>query len=310
MKIIKLKVSLTKQGIPVIQHARRYQWRTMRYTIFLLLALFVLGPTAGCTKGDRSDSDRYVVLSPETAEILCAMGLEERIVGITAECNYPLSLATKPVVGNFGALDREKVISLNPTIIFSSALEQEAIAKEFTKLGLRVESSYPANLEDLLLGVSHLGELTGSIESAIVLADSLKREIEMIRANNMSKRRPKVYLEIYRDPLMSVSDQSFVGQLIETAGGDNVFSTLERDYSRVDPERIVTAAPDIIICYSQDTLESIKSRKGWQNIPALKNNRIYFESDINPDLIQRAGPRVIEGMKALAAIFDNWRMGN
>lgn len=282
----------------------------MRYRFIPLLALIVLGLLTACTKSDRTSSDRYVVLSPETAEILCAMGLEGRIVGITAECDYPPSLSSKSLVGNFGALDREKVISLDPTIIFSSALEQEAIAQEFTKLGFRVESSYPSNLEELLQGIRQLGELTGTIEPAKALADSLSIQIEDIRQLSKGKSRPKVYLEIYRDPLMSVSDQSFVGQLIETAGGDNVFSTLERDYSRVDPERIVLAAPDIMICYSQDSLYSIKSRKGWQNIPAIKNNRIYFEKDIDPDLIQRAGPRVIEGMKVLAAIFEQWRAQN
>ncbi|MCB5269350.1 MAG: ABC transporter substrate-binding protein, partial [Candidatus Cloacimonadaceae bacterium] len=116
-----------------------------------------------------------------------------------------------------------------------------------------------------------------------------------------------VYLEIYRDPLMSVSDKSFVGELIEIAGGNNVFDTLERDYSRVNPETVIAAKPDIMICFSQDNLPNILSRKGWQVIPALQDSMIFFEDSIDPDLIQRAGPRIIEGIMALEKIYEHWR---
>ena len=106
---------------------------------------------------------------------------------------------------------------------------------------------------------------------------------------------------------MSVSDKSFVGELIELAGGDNVFDTLERDYSRVKAEQVIQANPDIMICYSHDTMENILARKGFSRIPAIRTRSIYFEEDINPDLIQRAGPRSIQGIRELARIFEEWR---
>ncbi|MDD4309973.1 MAG: ABC transporter substrate-binding protein, partial [Candidatus Cloacimonetes bacterium] len=81
------------------------------------------------------------------------------------------------------------------------------------------------------------------------------------------------------------------------------FPTLERDYARVNSEAVIAANPEIMICYSQDTLSNILSRKGWQNIPAIKNKRIYFETEINPDLIQRATPRSLEGIQQLQKLF-------
>ncbi|MCK9331976.1 MAG: ABC transporter substrate-binding protein, partial [Candidatus Cloacimonetes bacterium] len=122
------------------------------------------------------------------------------------------------------------------------------------------------------------------------------------------KRRPTVYLEIYRDPLMSVADDSFVGELIELAGGNNAFDRLERDYSRVKAEAIIQANPDIMICYSHDSLQNVLNRKGWARIPAIAQKNIYFEKDIDPDLIQRAGPRILEGLRQLDEIFENWRL--
>lgn len=271
------------------------------YTLFLLLILML----QSCSNSSKTEVARYVVLSPEVAEILCAIGAADQIVGITEECTYPSDLAGKQIVGKFGALDREQIIALKPSIIFSSALEQEAIAAEFTKLGYRVESFYPESIDDLLIGIRHLGLITDHGEAAASLADSLSTFISGMK-HTTPQIRPKIYLEIYRDPLMSVADSSFVGQLIETAGGDNIFSSLERDYARIKTEAVIQEAPDIMICYSQDSLESILNRKGWQDIPAIKNKRIYFDQDISPDLIQRAGPRIIQGLQRLREIIMQW----
>jgi len=170
-----------------------------------------------------------------------------------------------------------------------------------------VEVIYPKGINEMLSDIERIGTLIRKKEEAVKLVNYLKEEIEKIKANAQGKLRPKVYLEIYRNPLMSVSDSSFIGELIELAGGDNIFSTLERDYARINPEAVIAAKPDIMICYSQDTLKNIINRKGWQNIPAIQKRRIYFEKDINPDLLQRATPRCIEGMKELAKIFAEWR---
>jgi iron complex transport system substrate-binding protein len=124
-----------------------------------------------------------------------------------------------------------------------------------------------------------------------------------MRTATIGKPRPKVYLEINLEPLMSVSDQSFVGELIELAGGDNIFTTLERDYSRIKAESVIKAKPEIMICYSQDTMDNIRKRLGWKDIPAIKNQLIYFEKDLNPDWLLRAGPRCLLGIMRLQEIL-------
>lgn len=256
-----------------------------------------------CKKNVKKQPSGYVVLSPEVAEILCAMGAQEDIVAVTQECDYPTSLADKPKVGNFSAIDKEAIIALNPAIIFASALEQEGSAAELKKLGYRVEVIYPKSLKALNEEIIRLGEITGRINQAKNLVVQLEADLAHLKSMVAGKPHPKVYLEIYRDPLMSVSDASFVGELIEAAGGDNIFPTLERDYARVNPEAVINAKPDIMICFSKDTLSSIRKRKGWQDIPAIRNKQIYFEADINPDLIQRATPRSMNGIRKLQKLF-------
>lgn len=295
----KLPKSTSRIGYNLARH-----FSALLYPARFLFCCLLLGTILmSCKTADRSAEPRYVVLSPEVAEILAAIGGTDRIVGITDECTYPQDLKSITSVGKFGALNKEKIYSLKPSIIFSTGLEQDAIASEFGKLGYQVVTIYPKSVAGMISEIRRIGDITGLQAGAKALADSMQDAIQTARQINNGAARPKVYIEIYRDPLMSVSDQSFVGELIETAGGDNIFGTLERDYARVKPEDVVAANPDIIICYSQDTLSNMLSRKGWQRIPAIRNRRVYFESDINPDLIQRAGPRSILGIKRLQQIF-------
>lgn len=279
----------------------------MRFAQKLLIPLMLFALLLSCKQKVPMSSGKYVVLSPEVAEIIAALGAADEIVGLTRECSFPPELQEKEIVGDFGAINTEKVLQLSPRIVFSSALEQESIALNLEKLGITVHRSYPQTMSEMLKEIEKIGAIIGRENEAAALKDSLIYAIENIRQNTQNLKKPKVYLEIYRDPLMSVSDKSFVGELIELAGGDNVFDTLERDYSRVKAEQVIQANPDIMICYSHDTMENILARKGFSRIPAIRTRSIYFEEDINPDLIQRAGPRSIQGIRELARIFEEWR---
>ncbi len=280
--------------------------RISAIVLTLAAALFLLS----CRAKEKGQPHGFVVLSPEVAEMICALGAESEICGITEECNYPQSLSSKKIVGNFSAINREAIMALNPAMVFCSSLEQESIALELSKLGLQVEVVYPTGISELLSEITRLGKLIDREKEAKKLISDMNSSLAEIKQSAAGQTHPKVYLEIYRNPLMSVSDKSFVGELLETAGADNIFPTLERDYARVNPETVIKANPDIIICYSQDSLPNILSRKGWQDIPAIRTRTVYFEQDINPDLLQRATPRCIEGMKQLQDIFAQWRKKN
>ena len=274
-------------------------------TIGLLLFVTLLSMSA-CKTRKPGGERRYVVLSPEVAEIMAALDLGQDIVGLTDECTYPPEFQSIPKIGKFGMIRKETVLKLEPEIVFTSGLEQDAITNELKKLNLQVVSVYPRSIEDMYAAILSIGDVTGRQARARTLVSELKASIKATTDKTASMIKPKVYIEINRDPLMSVSDQSFVGQLIEAAGGDNIFPTLERDYARVKAEDVIKAAPDIIICYSQDSLSNLIARKGWQEIPAIKNGVIYTEKNIDPDLVQRAGPRARLGIKLLNDLFLAW----
>lgn len=284
--------------------ACRFSSGLKTFTIIVSIAFLLL--ISSCKPKETHDLDRYVVLSPEIAEIMAGLNLTDRIVGLTEECDYPAEFASIPKVGKFGTVRKEAMLKLEPSIVFAAGLEQESIAEELQKLNIKVVSVYPHSLEDMYAAIINIGAITGRKQRAKTMVEELKAAVTATQKKADKLIKPKVYIEINRDPLMSVSDQSFVGSIIEIAGGDNIFPTLERDYARVKAEDVIKAAPDIIICYSQDSMSNIIKRKGWQDIPAIKNGYIYTEKHINPDLIQRAGPRIHLGIKSLYELFLAW----
>lgn len=280
----------------------------VRHSLLLLLvfSLLIILLLSSCTAKKPGQEKRYAVLSPEVAEIMAALGLKDDIVGLTEECTYPPDFASIPKIGKFGMVRVEEVLKLEPEIVFTSGLEQDAISGELQKLNIKVVSIYPHSFDDMYAGITTIGEITNRQGRAQTLVSELKAAIKKTTDKTQNMIKPRVYFEINRDPLMSASDESFVGKVIAAAGGTNIFPTLERDYARVKSEDVITAAPDIIICFSQDSVSSIVRRKGWQNVPAIKNGAIYTDHDINPDLIQRAGPRIHHGVSKLHSLFQAW----
>ena len=101
--------------------------------IIIIIILF----TFSCKQSEKNQKKGIVVLSPEVAEIICALNAENEITGITAECNYPPSLQQKKIVGSFSSIDKEAIIALNPRLIFCSSLEQESIALDLKNLDFK-----------------------------------------------------------------------------------------------------------------------------------------------------------------------------
>jgi iron complex transport system substrate-binding protein len=265
---------------------------------FLLFSLFL----AACNIPDqKAEGKRYIITSPEIAEIICLLEGDENIAGITAECDYPAYLQNKTIVGNFGNVDFEKIISLRPTTVFVAGLEQDYLHLELKKLGIAAESVYCRSVEELLETIINLGKLLELPDRGRFVADSLRTELAKIVSHSSS---PSVYVEIYADPIMSVSSSSFVGELIQLAGGINIFQDLPREYCRIDPEQVIKANPEIIILtHPGFSGNNIRDRKGWETISAIQTGRIYGDKSIDPSLILRSSPRFIAGIKQLQNAF-------
>jgi len=278
----------------------------IRYTRNALAAIFAILFIFTISCQERSNYDptpRYIITSPELAELVSIIDGTENIVGVSLECNYPEQLRDIPKVGTFGQIDVEKILRLQPTLVLTAGLEQEEISFQLQKLGIPVLVVFPRSIEDILIAVDQLGAALNKQEEASNLKDSLQIIIDHYEVSQPEKG-PRIYLEIYGNPVMSVADSSFLGELVELAGADNIFSTLPRAYSRIKAEDVITLDPEIILLtYPGATAEQVKDRMGWEVISACRNNRIYTVEDVDPDLILRAGPRLQKALEELKKIL-------
>lgn len=252
---------------------------------------------------------RIISLTPASTEILFALGLEDEIVGVSSYCDWPAEAREKESVGSFSNPNIEKIVSLRPELVILTGMEQGYLKAILSNLSIDYVVIHPSNLKGLILSIEEIANLTNRKKQAEVLIRNIKKVMRRI-GRAVSKvpegDRPLVYVEFWHDPIMTIGGDSFINDMIETCGGINITKDLKRSYSKIDPEVVIFRNPEVIILtyHMKDKgwiKERFASRIGWQNIDAVKNKRIY--QDIDPDIILRPGPRVIEGLIELHRRF-------
>jgi len=251
----------------------------------------------------ETEKQRIISLAPATTEILFSLGLSENVIGVTTFCNYPPEVKNKGKIGTFSQPNVEDILFLNPDLTFATGLEQASIVQKLKQLGLKVYISYPSSLDELLNSIEEIGKLTNREKEAHDLTNQMKNKVGQIKRKVESipeDKRPKVFVEIWHDPLMTAGSGSFVDELITLAGGINIAHDTPRAYCYFSPEQVIERNPDCIIFgYMDEQLSQpgVRNRLGWNKIKAIRNNRLY--NDINPDLFLRPGPRLIEGLEKI-----------
>ena len=271
--------------------------RLVKNISVILISLFLLG----CVKpNDNIENEglRIISLTPANTEILFALGLERDIVGVTSYCNYPQRVQQIASVGNFSNPSFEKIISLNPTIIFTAGIEQEYITERLRTLNLNVIQIDPHSISEIMDSVIMIGWETGKKKQALNVVKHIRERIKEISSQSRSLgNKPRIFIEVYSNPLMTVGKESYINEVIDIAGGINIFSELEKAYPQVSGEAIIQRDPDIILALSMEKEADIIKRLGWGRIKACRSSSII--DDIDPDIILRPGPRIVEAIEIL-----------
>lgn len=247
----------------------------------------------------ESPPSRIISLAPSTTEILFAVGAGDQVVGVTTLCDWPPEVKKLPKIGDV-KVNYEKVVSLRPDLAVTvRSLNQEAVHK-LEELRIPVVTVKNGSLGDLVESLRSVGRITGNSERGDGVARSLALEIHEMREKVRKippSSRPRVLLEIWDHPLMSVGSGTFMDELITTAGGRNLAWDLARGFQQVSEEAVLERDPEIIVLAdARTTPEEIRKKPGWSRLSAVKNGRVYL---MNPDLVARPGPRVILGLRRL-----------
>lgn len=252
--------------------------------------------------------ERIVSLSPKNTEMLFALGLGDKVVGVTDYCNYPAEAANRTKVGGITNVNVEQVAALNPDVVFADSLTKKEAAEKLEAMGYPVIVNDPRNVSDITNSILRAGRACGVEDNASRLAADIDSSIKAITDKTSSlnqSQRPKVLMLLDTYDFYVAGSNCYGNDLILLTGGQNVAYELN-DYKSMSKEAIIEADPDIIImpvdAYSQADFEKLRNgTDDWmQQLTAVKNGKVYA---VASDPIFRPGPRVVDAAQAMAKII-------
>lgn len=248
---------------------------------------------------------RIVSLAPSNTEILFALGLANRIVGVTDYCNYPPEAKQKPSIGGFSTPNIERLVAQAPDLVLATSIHQKTVIPRLEEQGITVFALASKTLDETMESIILVGKITGSMENTSELIAQMQKRIKAITDKTQSipeDKRPGVFYLTWHDPLKTSGVGTLHDELIKRAGGRNIFQEVAGTQS-VDLELLVARNPQVMIAgvgmgTGEDlTFQYLKADKRLLNTEAGKSGRIY---KINMDLSGRAGPRLVEGLEQFA----------
>ncbi len=248
-----------------------------------------------------TDPQRVISLAPNVTEILFALGLESRVVGVTSYCDFPEAAKAKEKVGDTLQPNLEKIISLKPDLVVVSTSSQlENLTRRLDQLAIPVYVTNSRTVREVAASIRSLGEITGTLERARRIAVEMESRINAVVRRVNGLPRPRVLYVLQTGPLITAGRNTFINDLINIAGGKSISGDETAEYPQFSRETVVARAPDIIVAPSIHGAELVKEsdlRRDFATTPAIRSNRIVW---VTPDLVDRPGPRIVDGLEQLA----------
>lgn len=250
---------------------------------------------------------RIVSLGPNITEILFAIGLDEEILGVTRFSDYPDGAKRKAVVGSYVNVNLEQILYLSPDLIISTSDgNPKGSIERLSSMDIPVfVIAPPQGIDDINSAILSIGRVTGRRNEAERLVDDMERRIGEVLTRLDGVTARSVFYQLGDNPLMTVGGGTFIDSLITLVGGRNIADGVTTlPYPRFSMEGVLAGSPEVIVISSmmkkKGSKAVLKKWDKWQEIPAVKSGQIHF---INPDLIHRAGPRIVDGIDELAKMI-------
>ncbi|MBL8148865.1 MAG: ABC transporter substrate-binding protein [Blastocatellia bacterium] len=248
--------------------------------------------------------ERIVSLAPSITETLFALGIGEKVVGVTSYCNYPSEAQSKTQVGDTLKPNIEQIISLKPDLVLiTTASQLEQFTTKLSQAGIAVFVVKAQTVEDVFKSIASIGKLTGREQQAKAILDNMNSRIEAVKKKVEGKTKPKVFIVIGTEPLITAGRDSFITDLVKIAGGDSISADVASEWPIYSAETVIAKKPDVILLPIDAHGSEAERRRlpeGLHETPATKQGRTYT---IDGELILRPGPRIVDGIEEMAELF-------
>jgi iron complex transport system substrate-binding protein len=282
---------------------RKYIWIFGIGCAAAALMLILLRP-AGLKLKAAAVPTRIISAAPQLSEILCGLGVQDRIIAVSSDTDYPAALAAKPKIGTFWELNLEAIIAAKPDLVVMENFEQQqAVARKLESMGYPVVTVKLDTIADLFDDIAALGKACGTVGEAEELAASLKTSLINISGKLSTSRKFSVLWVMQTDPLCVAGRDTFINEMITLAGGINAIGPTVHQYPQIGSEQVIAAAPEIIIHPAMGPQPIREQQKAverfWSKfptIPAVRNHRIFV---IPADTVSRLTPRIDKGIELI-----------
>jgi len=259
---------------------------------------------------------RIISLAPSNTEILFGLGLGDRVVGVTDYCDYPPEALAKESIGGPWTPNVEKIVALTPDLILAADINPIDVINTLEDLGLTVFGIEATDLEDLLDDIRTVGQITDKEAAANALTTDMQNRINAVTdktAGLFLEQKPKIFHICWHDPIWTAGSGTFIHDLIERAGGTNIFPDIQ-GYQAVDIEAVIWRDPEVIIVTAMggtagSVWEWVNTEPRLAGVSARQNGRVYYAES---NWVERPGPRIVLGLEQVAKyihpgiFFDPW----
>jgi len=244
---------------------------------------------------------RVVSLAPSITEMLFALGLDEHIVGVTNYCNYPPAAATKPAIG-YTHPNLESLLALRPDMVAAPGefLRADVLAK-LDELKIPVFILRARAVEDVLSHIHLLGRIFDRSPAADGVTRQMRERLAHVARQLEAAEHRRVLYVLSSQPLITVGPQSYIHQMITLAHGTNIAATAQGAYPRLSMESVLEENPEVLVFPGGSTEAVPESERQawsrWTTLSAVQHRRLHV---VSADVLNRPGPRVVEGLEQLA----------
>jgi iron complex transport system substrate-binding protein len=246
---------------------------------------------------------RIVSLAPALTETLYALGVEDRLVGVTDYCDYPPEALKKSKIGGAVNPNLEQIVALQPDLVLAQALtlNRRETVDALERLGLAVYATSSHSVEGVLESTRHVGEVTGAGEAGERLVTQLRVRLAQLKQRLAGRPPRRVLFVVWHEPLISAGRDTFLADALRLAGAESVVETTQ-DWPRLSLEEIVRQQPEFLVFASahaegvERTIAELKDRPGWRDLEAVRQHHVAIVSDA----INRPAPRLVDAIEQLA----------
>lgn len=246
--------------------------------------------------------ETVVSLQPSNTEILYALGAGNKVIGATDFDNYPEEAKDVERVSDSMTINSEKIISLKPDVIIAYTIGDETALKPLEDAGIPIFIIKSAvTFDDVYSDIDQIAKVMGVTDKGEELVKNIKKQIKDVEEKVASvDSKEKTYFEISPSPeIYTAGAETFQQEILASAGIENIFAD-QKGWAKIADEEVVKRNPDAIITtvgYVDNAVDEIKSRKGWENVSAVKEDQVY---QLNEDVMSRPGPRIGEAVELVA----------